>query len=89
MIPKESKCAGCDRSVFDGSEFCSSCRDGATMSDQRTRIRELEEAVRVLAKMVFVSRYEGFDVRWVQGQIDGIKNPIAKAAVDAARKESP
>jgi len=59
------------------------------MSDQRTRIRELEEAVRVLAKMVFVSRYEGFDVRWVQGQIDGIKNPIAKAAVDAARKESP
>ncbi len=47
------------------------------------------DACRVLAKRYYIAELLGFDTQWVDKQISTISIDIARAAVEAARKEMP
>lgn len=58
-----------------------------TTEQLQARITALEAAVESLGRIVYNGMYRGFDSEWADGQIKGIVNPIARAAIEKARKE--
>lgn len=60
-----------------------------TITNLERQLRDEREASAELAKIYHSRVLLGYDRDWVEAQIKHIKSPIARAAIEAARKEPP